>query len=56
MKVHSHRKVQIIALIANKTPITVLAEYLDFANVFFKKFAVVLSEHTKINIYVINLK
>lgn len=29
---------------------------MDFANIFFKKFALILSKHPKINIYIINLE
>lgn len=49
IKVHLNCKVQIAALIANKTLITVLAEYPDFADIFSKNSAVVLLEHIEIN-------
>lgn len=41
---------------AKKALITILAEYSDFANIFFKKLVTVLPKHTKINIYTIDLK
>lgn len=43
-------------MIADKTSITLLAEYSDFANVFFKKSAIVLPEYTEMNIYAIDLE
>ena len=43
-------------MIADKTPITILAKYSDFVYVFSKKFAIVLLEHIKINTYVIDLE
>lgn len=56
MKVHPDRKNQIITLITNKALVIVLAKYLDFADVFSKKSAVVLSEYIKINIHTINIE
>lgn len=56
MKLHLDHKVQIAALIADKVLITVLAEYIDFKNVFSKKSATILPEYTKINTYAFNLK
>lgn len=49
-------KVQIAILIADNAPITILAEYLHFANVFSKKFAAVLQENIEINTHTINLE
>lgn len=56
MKVHLDCKVQIAALIADKARITVPAEYLDFADVFYKKFAAVRLKHTEINTDAIDLE
>ena len=56
IEVHLNQEVQNTTLIANKTPVTLLVEYLDFEDVFSKKSAVVLPEHTKINIYAISLE
>lgn len=55
MKVYLDCKVQIAVLIADKAPVIVPAEYLDFADVIFKKSAVVLLEHIEINSHAINL-
>lgn len=49
-------KAQIAILIANEAPVTILAEYLDFIDIFFKKSAVILSEYTKINTYTMDLE
>lgn len=46
----------IATLIFDKAFITILVKYLDFTNVFFKKFAAVLLKHTKINTYAINVE
>lgn len=43
-------------MIADKVFVTILAKYLDFVDVFSKKFATVLLEYTKINIYAIDLE
>lgn len=56
MKVHLDHKFELAILITVKTLITILAEYLDFINVFSKKSAIVLPKHTEINIHVINLE
>ena len=56
IEVHPNRKIQIAALIIDKAPVTISAEYLDFEDVFFKEFAAVLPEHTEINIHAINLE
>ena len=53
---HPDREVQIAALITDKALITILAEYSDFENMFYKESAVVLPEHTEINTHAINLK
>ena len=53
---HIDQKVQIVILIADKALYTILAEYLDFKDVFSKKSAIVLPEHTEINTYTINLE
>ena len=50
------RKAQIALLKAKETSVSIPAEYLDFANVFSKKLAVVLLEYTKINTHAIDLK
>ena len=54
--IHPERKAQITLLKAKKTPVLILAKYLDFANVFSKELAVVLLKHTKINTHTINLE
>lgn len=56
IKVYLNRKVQIITLIADKVSFTVLAEYSNFEDIFSKKSAAVLPEHTEINTYTINLE
>ena len=43
-------------MIADKAPVAIPAEYLDFEDVFSKKSATVLPEHTEINTYVIDLE
>lgn len=48
------RQVQIATLIAIKAFVTILAEYLNFEDIFFKKSAVILPKYTKINTYTIN--
>lgn len=47
--------VSITALIAEKVPITISAEYLDFKDMFSKKSAIVLPKHSEINTYAIDL-
>ena len=54
IELHQDREVQIATLIADKAPITILAEYSDFKEVFSKKSATVLPEHTQINTHAIN--
>ena len=56
MKVYPNREVQIVTLIAIEAPITISAEHSDFVDLFLKKSAAVLLEHTKINIHAINLE
>ena len=56
MAIHPSRLAQIASLKAEEAPVTVLAKYLDYANVFFEKLAVVLSEHTEINTHAIKLE
>ena len=53
---HPNRNIQIAALIADETPITILIEYLVFADVFLEKSAMVLPEHTEINTHAIDLE
>ena len=52
--IHLARKVQIALLLAKK--VIILAEYLDFANVFSKKSANILLEQTGANGYAIELE
>ena len=56
MEIHLDRKVQIAALIADKAPITIPAEYSDFENVFSKESAALLLEHTEIYTHAIDLE
>ena len=56
MTIHSKHEVQIALLKAEKSSVSVPAEYLDFANISFKKLTTVLPEHSEINIYAIDLK
>ena len=56
MKVNPDREVQIAALIADKAPVIISAEYSDFKEVFSKEFVAVLSKYTEINTHTINLK
>ena len=51
--IYLSKKAQIALLLAKK--ITVLAKYLDFANVFFKELTKMLLEYTKINEHIIKL-
>ena len=53
MEVHPDR-VQVAALIADKAPVAIPAEYSDFEDVFFKESATVLPEHTEINTHAID--
>lgn len=45
-----------MTLIAHERLGTIPTEYLDFIDIFFKKSAIILLEHIKINIYGINLE
>ena len=54
--VHPSRESQIFGLIAEETPTKVPAKYSDFADVFSPELATELPEHTKINIYAIDLE
>lgn len=56
MKVYLDYKVQITILIADKTLITIPAEYLDFANAFSQKSTAVLPKHIEFNTYTIDFK
>lgn len=56
MTIYLTHKVQIALLKIEKAPVTIPAEYLDFANVFSENLAMVLPKHTEIDIYVINLE
>ena len=49
-------KAQVGALLFNKAPIEVLAEYLDYSNVFLAENAAELSENTRMNEYAIKLE
>ena len=54
MTMHPARKAQLALLSAKE--VTVLAKYSDFADVFSKKSANVLSEQTKVNKHLIELE
>lgn len=56
MAIQLARKVQIATLIADETPITILAEYLNFADIFSKKSATILLEYIKVNTHTIDLE
>lgn len=56
MAIHVARQVQIAFFKAEEAPISILVKYLDFNNVFSKKFAGVLPKHTKIKTHAIDLK
>lgn len=56
LKIHQDCKVQIVILIIDKALITILAEYSDFADHFFKKSATILPKHTEIYTYAIDLE
>lgn len=43
-------------MIADKASVTIRAEYMDFTDIFSKKFVIILLEHLKINIYIIHLE
>ena len=54
--VHSKKQVQVGALLFNKTPTEVPAEYFDYSNVFLVEYAVEFLENTGINKYAIKLE
>ena len=54
--VHSERQAQVRALLFNKAPTKVLAEYSDYSDVFLVKNAVKLSENSGINEHAIKLE
>ena len=56
MKMHPDQKVQIAAWIADEVLVTILAEYLDFEDIFSKESAAVLPEHIEINTHAIDLE
>ena len=56
MEIHPDREVQVAALIADKAPVAIPAEYSDFEDVFSKESAAVLPEHTEINTHAIDLE
>ena len=53
---YSNQKFQNTALIADKALVTILVEYPNFEDMFSKKSAVVLSEHTEIDTHTIDLE
>ena len=55
MTIHPSRTAQIASLIADEAPVTVPAEYSDFADVFLPESAAELPEHTGINDHPIEL-
>lgn len=56
MTIYLACEAQIALLKTNEAPITVLAKYLNFTNVFSKKYATILPKYIKINIYAIDLE
>lgn len=56
MKMNPDRKVQITALITDKTLVIISAKYSDFTNIFSKKSAMVLPKYTKINTHAMDLE
>lgn len=56
MAIYSARQAQIASLKVRDALVTVPAEYLDFANIFSEKLAVVLLGHIEINNHAINLE
>lgn len=56
MTMHPDCKVEIASLIIDKPSITMRVEYLNFADVFFKKYATMLPKHIEINTYTIDLE
>ena len=55
MIIHPSWTAQIALLIANKAPVTILAKYSDFIDVFSAESAAELLENTEINDYAIEL-
>ena len=56
MTIYPEHKAQITLLKAKEAPVSVPAEYSDFANVFSEKLTAVLLKHIEINTLAINLK
>ena len=56
MPMHSKRQAQVGALLFNKAPTKVLAEYSDYNNVFSAEYVAELPGNTKINKYAIELE
>ena len=56
MPVHSERQAQVGALLFDKAPTKILAEYSDYSNVFLAKNAGELPEKTRINEHAIELE
>ena len=56
IEVHLDQKVRIAALITDKAPVAIPAEYLDFEDVFSEESAVLLPEHIEINMHAIDLE
>lgn len=56
MIIYSEYKAQITLFKADKALVSISAEYLDFADVFFWELIAVLLKHIKINTYAIDLK
>lgn len=52
--VHPPCRAQIVFLMANKAPTTILLEYSDYADIFSPSLAAELSEYSKINVHVID--
>ena len=56
MPVHSEKQIQVGALLFNKAPTEVPAEYSDYNNVFSVEYAAELLENTRINEHIIKLE
>lgn len=56
MTIHLKRKARIALPKFKKAPVFVSTKYLDSANIFSEKLAIVLLENTKINVYTIELE
>ena len=54
--IYLSRLAQIASLKAEETPVTILAKYSDYVNVFSEILATVLPEHTEINTHAIELE